>query len=154
MNDSFKARILQGIPTELPPKKTYPKSANSAPKRKDMLSLEEKRLAVRNALRYFPHAWHAELSIEFAEELKTLGRIYMHRFKPDYPPCTRARRGAPSRSAHGASIMLRIQSSSEPPGAPPPEELTTCGGNGAGFKSWAQSLLTMQYWATMSEAQT
>ena len=81
---TFKQQILQGIPNRLPAKKEYTPAANHAPKRKEILSLEEKKLAVRNALRYFPKAWHAELSKEFAEELETYGRIYMYRFKPDY----------------------------------------------------------------------
>src|SRR5690606_7287321 len=114
MSTNFRVRILQGIPRKLPSKKTYPKNANRAPKRKDMLSQEEKKLAVRNALRYFPQAWHPELSKEFAEELNTLGRIYMHRFKPDYPMYARPIVEYPAQSSQAASIMLMIQNNLDP----------------------------------------
>ena len=154
MNDNFRIRVLEGIPKELPPKKAYPKNAARAPKRKDMLSLEEKKLAIRNALRYFPPAWHPELSKEFVEELNTLGRIYMHRFKPDYPLYARPISEYPARSSHVASIMLMIQNNLNPAVAQHPEELITYGGNGAVFQNWAQYLLTMQYLATMTEEQT
>src|SRR5690554_5996304 len=154
MNDNFKVRILQGIPKELPPRKAYPKNVNRAPKRKDILSLKEKQLALHNALRYFPQAWHRELSKEFAEELNTLGRIYMHRFKPDYPIYARPITEYPARSSQTASIMLMIQNNLDPAIAQHPEELITYGGNGAVFQNWAQYLLTMQYLAIMTGKQT
>ncbi|MDX1364649.1 MAG: urocanate hydratase [Arenibacter latericius] len=152
--DNFKALILQGIPAELPPKRTYPKNTNRAPIRKDILSREEKKLAIRNALRYFPAAWHTELAIEFAEELNTLGRIYMHRFKPEYPIYARPINEYPAQTPQAASIMLMIQNNLDPAVAQHPEELITYGGNGAVFQNWAQYLLTMQYLANMTEEQT
>src|SRR5690606_18722034 len=105
-------------------------------------------------LRYFPQAWHPELSKEFAEELKTLGRIYMHRFKPNYPLYARTIAEYPARSKQAACIMLMIQNNLDPVVAQHPEELITYGGNGAVFQNWAQYLLTMQYLATMTEEQT
>ncbi|GGW35473.1 urocanate hydratase [Arenibacter certesii] len=151
---NFKALILQGIPAELPPKRTYPKNTNRAPIRKDILSREEKKLAIRNALRYFPAAWHTELAKEFAEELNTLGRIYMHRFKPEYPIYARPINEYPAQTPQAASIMLMIQNNLDPAVAQHPEELITYGGNGAVFQNWAQYLLTMQYLANMTEKQT
>lgn len=153
-NDDFKAQILQGIPKELPLKKFHPKNINRAPKRKDLLSLEEKKLAVRNALRYFPSVWHETLGKEFAEELNTFGRIYMYRFKPDYPIYARSISEYPAKTAQAASIMLMIQNNLDPKVAQHPEELITYGGNGAVFQNWAQYLLTMQYLATMTTEQT
>ena len=105
----FKKQILQGIPNELPSKKAYPKNANSAPKRKDILSLDEKKLALKNALRYFPKKWHTQLSKEFAKELKEFGRIYMFRFKPDYKIYARNINEYPAQSLQTAAIMLMIQ---------------------------------------------
>ena len=151
---NFKTHILQGIPSELPPKKEYTIKANHAPKRKEILSLEEKKLAVRNALRYFPKAWHEELAQEFAEELKVHGRIYMFRFKPDYPLYARSIIDYPANSVQAAAIMLMIQNNLDPAVAQHPEELITYGGNGAVFQNWAQYLLTMKYLATMTEEQT
>ncbi|WP_299532620.1 urocanate hydratase [Ulvibacterium sp.] len=151
---TFKEQILQGIPTKLPPKRNYLKDVNHAPRRKDVLSLLEKKLAVRNALRYFPKAWHSELSKEFAEELKTYGRIYMYRFKPDYGMYARPIEAYPSKTKQAAAIMLMIQNNLDPNVAQHPEELITYGGNGAVFQNWAQYLLTMQYLATMTEEQT
>jgi urocanate hydratase len=153
-NDDFKAQILQGIPKELPLKKVPPKNINRAPKRKDVLSLEEKKLAVRNALRYFPTDWHEALGKEFAKELDTLGRIYMYRFKPDYPIFARSISEYPANTAQAASIMLMIQNNLDPKVAQHPEELITYGGNGAVFQNWAQYLLAMQYLATMTTEQT
>ncbi|RDY57878.1 urocanate hydratase [Flagellimonas nanhaiensis] len=150
----FKASILQGIPSELPSKKTYPEAGNPAPKRKDILSKEEKKLAVQNALRYFPEAWHAELAKEFAEELQTYGRIYMHRFKPSYAMHARPISEYPSKTEQAAAIMLMIQNNLDPAVAQHPEELITYGGNGAVFQNWAQYLLTMKYLAEMTEEQT
>ncbi|MGS2762740.1 urocanate hydratase [Sinomicrobium sp. M5D2P9] len=150
----FQKQILQGIPKELPPGKPYPKNGNPAPKRKDILSREEKKLAVQNALRYFPEAWHKELALEFAEELKTCGRIYMHRFKPDYDIYARAISDYPAKTQQAAAIMLMIQNNLDPAVAQHPEELITYGGNGAVFQNWAQYLLTMKYLAEMTGEQT
>ena len=150
----FKTSILQGIPSELPSKKTYPETGNPAPKRKDILSKAEKKLAVQNALRYFPEAWHAELAQEFAEELKTYGRIYMHRFKPNYAMFARPIAEYPAKSEQAAALMLMIQNNLDPAVAQHPEELITYGGNGAVFQNWAQYLLTMKYLAEMTEEQT
>lgn len=150
----FKEQILQGIPNQLPPKNQYPVDANRAPKRKDILSKKEKQLAIRNALRYFPKAWHQELAIEFAQELQDFGRIYMYRFKPNYQMYARPIGEYPAKSIQAASIMLMIQNNLNPQVAQHPEELITYGGNGAVFQNWAQYLLTMQYLATMNENQT
>ncbi len=151
---TFQEQILQGIPAELPAPKAYNQDASHAPKRKDILTLEEKQLAIRNALRYFPEAWHEELAREFAQELKEYGRIYMYRFKPDYEMYARSIDDYPSRSRQAAAIMLMIQNNLDPAVAQHPEELITYGGNGAVFQNWAQYLLTMQYLATMTEEQT
>ncbi len=151
---SFKEQILQGIPSELPSKKAYPTNANQAPRRKDILTLEEKKLAIRNALRYYPKKWHAELSVEFAEELKQYGRIYMHRFKPNYKMHARPIDAYPANIQQAAALMLMIQNNLDPAVAQHPEELITYGGNGAVFQNWAQYLVTMQYLATMTETQT
>ncbi len=150
----FKSQILQGIPEQLPPSRPYPEGGNPAPKRKDILSQEEKKLAVQNALRYFPKAWHQELAKEFAEELKTYGRIYMHRFKPTYKIYARPISEYPSQSQQAAAIMLMIQNNLDPAVAQHPEELITYGGNGAVFQNWAQYVLTMKYLAEMTEEQT
>jgi len=151
---TFKELILQGIPSELPAKKSYPTGANRAPKRKDILSLEEKHLAIRNALRYFPKKWHKELATDFSEELKNYGRIYMYRFKPDYDIYARPISEYPHESLQAAAIMLMIQNNLDPAVAQHPEDLITYGGNGAVFQNWAQYLLTMQYLATMTDTQT
>ncbi|WP_242202607.1 urocanate hydratase [Aestuariivivens insulae] len=151
---TFKELILQGIPNTLPSKKPYPKHANRAPKRKDILNKAEKQLAIRNALRYFPEAWHAILAEEFAQELNDFGRIYMYRFKPDYDMYARPIEDYPAQSKQAAAIMLMIQNNLNPAVAQHPEELITYGGNGAVFQNWAQYLLTMQYLATMTNEQT
>ncbi|NHF58472.1 urocanate hydratase [Flavobacteriaceae bacterium TP-CH-4] len=150
----FKSQILQGIPSTLPPKKEYLSKVDHAPKRKDILSLAEKKLAISNALRYFSRDWHGELSKEFAEELHLYGRIYMYRFKPDYEMYARPIDAYPAKTAQAAAIMLMIQNNLDPEVAQHPEELITYGGNGAVFQNWAQYLLTMQYLATMTEEQT
>ncbi|MDO6491785.1 MULTISPECIES: urocanate hydratase [unclassified Cellulophaga] len=150
----FKSQILQGIPSSLPVKKVYALDANHAPKRKDILSLEEKKLALRNALRYFPVAWHTELSEEFASELQNYGRIYMFRFKPDYKIYARPISEYPAKTSQAAALQLMIQNNLDPAVAQHPEELITYGGNGAVFQNWAQYLLTMQYLATMTDEQT
>ena len=151
---TFKEQLLAGIPATLPEKKPYKEGVNRAPKRKDILSKEEKQLAIRNALRYFPKTWHRELSEEFAEELKDFGRIYMYRFKPDYEMYARPIAEYPAQTLQAASIMLMIQNNLDPAVAQHPEELITYGGNGAVFQNWAQYLLTMQYLAQMTEEQT
>ncbi|MCA0932869.1 urocanate hydratase [Lutimonas saemankumensis] len=151
---TFKDQIIQGVPEQLPGKKTYPKGVNRAPKRKDILTKEEKKLAIRNALRYFPKAWHKELSEEFLSELKDFGRIYMYRFKPDYKMYARPIEDYPSKSRKAAAIMLMIQNNLDPAVAQHPEELITYGGNGAVFQNWAQYLLCMKYLSQMTEEQT
>ncbi|MBU2950024.1 urocanate hydratase [Tamlana agarivorans] len=151
---TFQEQILQGIPSKMPSKYNYPKDANRAPKRKDILSTEEKQLAIRNALRYFPKDWHSTLASEFAEELKAYGRIYMYRFKPDYKIYARGISEYPAKSTQSAALMLMIQNNLNPAVAQHPEELITYGGNGAVFQNWAQYLLTMQYLANMSDEQT
>ena len=151
---TFKEQILQGIPAELPAKKEYPQGINRAPKRKDILSKEEKQLAIRNALRYFPKEWHTELAVEFAQELQDYGRIYMYRLKPDYEMYARPIGDYPAQSQQAAGIMLMMQNNLNPAVAQHPMELITYGGNGAVFQNWAQYLLTMQYLATMTDEQT
>jgi urocanate hydratase len=151
---TFKEQILEGIPSTLPAGKSYPEDANRAPKRKDILSLEEKQLAIRNALRYFPKEWHPELATEFANELKEFGRIYMYRFKPDYKIFARGIADYPSKTPQAAALMLMIQNNLNPAVAQHPEELITYGGNGAVFQNWAQYLIVMQYLAIMTEEQT
>ena len=151
---NFKDAILQGIPKELPEPKPYDNKVNHAPKRKDILSNEEKKLAIRNALRYFPEKWHNILALEFKEELEKYGRIYMYRFRPDYEMYARPINEYPHKSIHAASIMLMIQNNLDPKVAQHPHELITYGGNGAVFQNWAQYLLTMKYLATMTDEQT
>ena len=151
---TFKEQILQGIPSILPTKKGYPKGANSAPKRKDILSIEEKQLAIKNALRYFPKEWHEELAHEFASELKEFGRIYMYRFKPDYKIYARPISEYPAETQQAAAIILMIHNNLNPDVAQHPEELITYGGNGAVFQNWAQYLVVVQYLAIMTEEQT
>lgn len=151
---SFKESIINGIPRELPPKKEWSLSSNRAPKRKDILSLEEKKLAIRNALRYFPEEWHYELASEFAQELRDFGRIYMYRFKPSYEMYARPISEYPVKSIQAAGIMLMIQNNLDPAVAQHPDELITYGGNGAVFQNWAQYLLTMQYLSEMTDEQT
>jgi len=151
---NFKEQIAQGIPTELPIKRAYPSDANRAPKRKDILSKEEKQLAIRNALRYFPADWHKELATEFAQELKEYGRIYMYRFKPDYKIYARPVSEYPAKTSQAAAIMLMIQNNLDPAVAQHPEELITYGGNGAVFQNWAQYLLVMHYLSIMTDKQT
>ena len=151
---SFKEQITQGIPNELPEKRPYPTNANRAPKRKDILSIAEKKLAIRNALRYFPVEWHSVLAKEFADELRDYGRIYMYRFQPSYDMHARPITAYPANSQKGAAIMLMIQNNLNPAVAQHPNELITYGGNGSVFQNWAQYLLTMQYLSKMTEEQT
>lgn len=150
----FKAQIQMGIPTELPPRKERSSTVSHAPNRKQILSKEEKKLAIRNALRYFQANWHAVLAPEFAEELQKYGRIYMYRFQPDYDMHARAISAYPARISHAAAIMLMIQNNLDPAVAQHPQELITYGGNGAVFQNWAQYLLTMQYLSEMTKEQT
>ncbi|MCG7560326.1 MULTISPECIES: urocanate hydratase [Pseudoalteromonas] len=151
---SFQDQIKQGIPSELPAPKPYPADANRAPKRKDILSADEKQLALRNALRYFPKEWHQELAAEFAEELKSFGRIYMYRFKPNYDLKARSVSDYPAKCQQAAAIMLMIDNNLDPAVAQHPEELITYGGNGAVFQNWAQYLLAMKYLSEMESDQT
>ncbi|ACU03551.1 urocanate hydratase [Pedobacter heparinus] len=150
----FKAQILQGIPRALPKKKVYDTQVNHAPKKKAILTKEEKKLALRNALRYFPEGWHAELATEFLAELETYGRIYMYRFRPDYEMYARPVQEYPFQSLHAACIQLMIQNNLDPSIAQHPHELITYGGNGSVFQNWAQYLITMQYLAGMTDGQT
>ncbi|MEX1241780.1 MAG: urocanate hydratase [Cyclobacteriaceae bacterium] len=151
---SFHEKILHGIPSELPLPKRFDESANHAPRRKDILSVEEKKLAVRNALRYFEGRHHEILAREFYDELMRFGRIYMYRFRPDYEMHARPIHEYPAQSLQAAAIMLMIQNNLDPAVAQHPHELITYGGNGAVFQNWAQYLLTMQYLATMKDDQT
>ena len=151
---TFQQQIQQGIPATLPRAKPYPLDANRAPKRKDILSKAEKQLAVRNALRYFPREWHAELAMEFARELNDFGRIYMYRFKPEYAIKARPISDYPAKCQQAAAIMLMIDNNLDPAVAQHPEELITYGGNGAVFQNWAQYRLTMKYLSEMAEDQT
>ena len=150
----FQKQILEGIPDVLPPRKEYDPSINHAPKRKDILSEAEKRLAIRNALRYFPAKHHKELAAEFADELKRYGRIYMYRLRPDYDMKARNIDEYPARSRQAAAIMLMINNNLDYAVAQHPHELITYGGNGAVFQNWAQYRLTMQYLAKMTDEQT
>jgi urocanate hydratase len=151
---NFQDQIKQGIPATLPAVKPYPADANRAPKRKDILTKAEKQLAVCNALRYFPKAWHAELALEFARELNDFGRIYMYRFKPDYAIKARPISDYPANCQQAAAIMLMIDNNLDPAVAQHPEELITYGGNGAVFQNWAQYRLTMKYLSEMLDDQT
>jgi urocanate hydratase len=151
---AFKEAILQGIPDELPPAKSYDLTVNHAPRRKDILTSEEKKLAVKNALRYFHPRHHEVLAKEFFSELQTYGRIYMYRLRPDYEMYARPLHAYPFKSQQAGAIMLMIQNNLDPAVAQHPHELITYGGNGAVFQNWAQYLLTMQYLATMTDEQT
>lgn len=151
---AFKKDILQGIPKELPKMPAYDKNINHAPKRKDILSKEEKKLAVQNALRYFDKKHHAALAKEFAEELKQYGRIYMHRLRPAYKMYARPINEYPHKSKKAAAIMMMIQNNLDEAVAQHPHELITYGGNGAVFQNWAQYRLTMKYLAEMTDEQT
>ena len=154
MSQSFQDQILQGIPDELPPAKPYDNTVNHAPKRKDILTPQEKKLAVANALRYFHPKHHPVLALEFFHELQTYGRIYMYRFRPDYAMYARPLTEYPFRSQQAGAIMLMIQNNLDPAVAQHPYELITYGGNGAVFQNWAQYQLTMKYLASMTDEQT
>jgi len=152
--EDFQKAILQGIPDELPNQKSYETNINHAPKRKDILLHKEKKLAIKNALRYFDKKFHSELAVEFADELKKYGRIYMYRFRPDYKITARSINDFPHKSKQAAAIMLMISNNLDYAVAQHPHELITYGGNGAVFQNWAQYLLTMKYLAEMTEEQT
>ncbi|MGC1391274.1 MAG: urocanate hydratase [Bacteroidales bacterium] len=150
----FKKMVSEGIPSELPPLKSYDQSINHAPKRKDILNNAEKRLAIKNALRYFPERFHLILAKEFAGELANYGRIYMYRFRPGYEIKARHINDFPHQSSGAAAIMLMISNNLDITVAQHPHELITYGGNGAVFQNWAQYLLTMKYLSEMSDEQT
>ena len=154
MSSGFAREILEGIPAELPAPKPYDPLINHAPRRKDILSEEEKVLALKNALRYFPERHHAVLAKEFAEELQRYGRIYMYRFRPSYDIYARPVEEYPAKCPQAAAIMAMIQNNLDPRVAQHPHELIIYGGNGAIFQNWAQYRLVMQYLATMTDGQT
>ncbi|KFD38261.1 urocanate hydratase [Schleiferia thermophila] len=151
---SFAEQILRGIPEELPAPKPYDPTVNHAPKRRNILTVKEEELALKNALRYFHPRHHGELLPEFYDELRRYGRIYMYRFRPDYEMYARPIEEYPHKSLKAAAIMLMIQNNLDPRVAQHPHELITYGGNGAVFQNWAQYLLTMKYLATMTDQQT
>lgn len=153
-NQEFKAAILEGIPSALPLPNPYETKINHAPKRKDILSDKEKKLALKNALRYFPEKFHAVLASEFLNELNQFGRIYMYRFRPGYKMYARPIDEYPAKSKQAASIMLMIQNNLDYAVAQHPHELITYGGNGAVFQNWAQYLVCMKYLAEMTDEQT
>ena len=153
-NEQFAAEIRAGIPDVLPAAKPYDKEINHAPKRKEILTEEEKKLALRNALRYFPKKFHAALAPEFAQELHDYGRIYMYRFRPSYDIYARPIDEYPHKSLQAAAIMLMIQNNLDPAVAQHPHELIVYGGNGAIFQNWAQYRLVMKYLSEMTDEQT
>lgn len=150
----FNRVVAEGIPSQLPPKIERDATVSHAPRRKEILSKKEEKLALRNALRYFPKSWHAELAPEFLTELKDYGRIYMYRFRPDYAMHARPIDAYPAKSKQAAAIMLMIQNNLDPAVAQHPHELITYGGNGAVFQNWAQYRLTMHYLSQMTDEQT
>jgi len=152
--EEFRKSVAEGIPESLPEPKPYDDNVNHAPRRKDILSPGEKKLAVRNALRYFPPEFHRTLALEFAAELAARGRIYMYRFRPDYEIKARHISEFPCRSVHAAAIMLMISNNLDERVAQHPHELITYGGNGAVFQNWAQYRLTMKYLSEMTDEQT
>ncbi len=152
--EQFQADIRAGIPDVLPAPKPYDKTVNHAPKRKDILTREEKVLAIKNALRYFPEKHHATLAPEFAEELEKYGRIYMYRLRPDYEMYARPIEEYPAKSRQAAAMMLMIQNNLDKAVAQHPHELITYGGNGAVFQNWAQYRLAMKYLSEMTDEQT
>ena len=150
----FQQDILRGIPDQIPPKKEYDLDVNHAPKRKDILSKEEKKLALKNALRYFPREQHAELAEDFLDELHKYGRIYMYRYRPEYKMFARPIDEYPGKSEQAKAIMLMIQNNLDYAVAQHPHELITYGGNGAVFQNWIQYRLTLRYLAEMTDEQT
>ena len=153
-SEEFKKAVAEGIPSTLPQAKPYDTEVNHAPKRKKILTPEEEKLALRNALRYFPAELHAALAPEFAGELRTYGRIYMYRYRPDYAMYARPIDEYPAKSRQAAAIMMMIQNNLDPAVAQHPHELITYGGNGAVFQNWAQYRLTMKYLSEMTDEQT
>ena len=151
---SFKKQVKEGIPSKLPELLPYDKEVSHAPKRKRILTFEEHKLALRNALRYFPKEWHKTLVTEFGKELKDFGRIYMHRFRPTYEMKARSIDDYPGKCEQARAIMLMIQNNLDPKVAQHPHELITYGGNGAVFQNWAQYRLVMKYLSEMTEDQT
>jgi len=154
MEKKFKDQILEGIPDVLPPAKPIDPTVSHAPKRKDILSKEEKKLALKNALRYFHPRHHPVLASEFFRELESYGRIYMYRFRPSYSMYARPIEDYPGKSVHARAIMMMIQNNLDYAIAQHPHELITYGGNGAVFQNWAQYLLTMKYLSIMTDEQT
>ena len=150
----FQNDLRQGIPTTLPAPKPYDTTVNHAPKRKDILTDKEKKLALKNALRYFDPSLHAALAPEFMQELRDYGRIYMYRFRPDYDMYARPIEAYPAKCRQAAAIMLMIQNNLDPAVAQHPHELITYGGNGAVFQNWAQYRLVMKYLSEMTDEQT
>ena len=153
-NEEFRKELQAGIPETLPEMPAYDNNINHAPRRKDILTPDEKRLALRNALRYFPQHLHAQLAPEFAEELRQYGRIYMYRYRPSYPMYARPIDDYPHKSRQAAAIMMMIQNNLDPRVAQHPHELITYGGNGAVFQNWAQYRLVMKYLSEMTDEQT
>lgn len=151
---SFAQEIQEGIPVSIPPVNAWDQTVNHAPKRKDILSKEEKKLAIANALRYFPEDQHAELARDFAKELTTYGRIYMHRYRPTHAIFARPISEYPGKSLQARAIMLMIQNNLDHAVAQHPHELITYGGNGAVFQNWIQYRLTMKYLSEMTDEQT
>ncbi len=152
--EEFQNAILQGIPEELPSPKSYDPEINHAPKRKEILTVKEKKLAIKNALRYFDRGHHKVLAKEFAEELEKYGRVYMYRFRPDYKIYARSLDDFPGKSGQAKAIMLMLSNNLDYAVAQHPHELITYGGNGAVFQNWAQYLLAMKYLAEMTDEQT
>lgn len=150
----FQQAIQEGIPAVIPAKKAIDPAVNHAPKRKEILSTEEKKLALQNALRYFPKEQHSELIVDFLEELETVGRIYMHRYRPDYSIYARPISDYPGKSEQAKAIMLMIQNNLDHAVAQHPHELITYGGNGAVFQNWIQYRLCMKYLSEMTDEQT
>lgn len=152
--ESFQAAVLEGIPVDLPPEKPINPDLNHAPKRKDILNKKEKKLALKNALRYFPKDQHSLLAPEFLKELESFGRIYMYRYRPNYGICARPINEYPHKSKQAAAIMLMLSNNLDHAVAQHPDELITYGGNGAVFQNWAQYRICMKYLAEMTDEQT
>ena len=152
--NNFREKVCEGIPAEIPAPKPYDPSINHAPKRKEILTLEEKKLALKNALRYFPAEQHVQLAADFAKELEEYGRIYMYRYRPDYKIYARSIYDFPHKSVQAAAIMLMLSNNLDNAVAQHPHELITYGGNGAVFQNWAQYRLAMKYLSEMTDEQT
>lgn len=151
---TFQEEIKEGIPSQLPTGAEFREGVNRAPKRKDILTATEKKLAIENALRYFPKEWHSKLASEFLQELKEYGRIYMYRFMPQHEIKARGISDYPGQSEQAKALMLMIQNNLDHAVAQHPYELITYGGNGAVFQNWAQYRLVMQYLSEMTDEQT